>query len=44
MIEDLWIYYQRSTLSSAILSSLWAPVVYYPLNHWWQKIINLTRS
>lgn len=44
MIEEIWIYYQRSTLSSAILSSLWAPVVYYPLNHWWQKIIKLTRN
>ncbi|BAZ90388.1 rod shape-determining protein MreD [Raphidiopsis curvata NIES-932] len=44
MIQDVRIYYQRSTLSSAILSSLWAPVVYYPLNHWWQKIIKLTRN
>jgi rod shape-determining protein MreD len=41
-VEDIWIYYQRVALASAILSSLWAPVVYYPLNRWWQqmKLIN----
>ena len=37
-VEDIWAYYQRVALASAILSSLWAPVVYYPLNHWWQKM------
>ncbi|MDB9384702.1 rod shape-determining protein MreD [Nodularia spumigena CS-584] len=36
-VEDIWAYYQRGALASAILSSLWAPVVYYPLNLWWQK-------
>ncbi len=36
--EDIWTYYQRVALASAILSSLWAPVVYYPLNRWWQQI------
>jgi rod shape-determining protein MreD len=36
--EDIWIYYQRVALASAILSSLWAPVLYYPLNRWWQKM------
>ncbi|WP_392533815.1 rod shape-determining protein MreD [Nostoc sp. C117] len=35
---DIWTYYQRVALASAILSSLWAPVVYYPLNLWWQRI------
>ncbi|MBF2065216.1 MAG: rod shape-determining protein MreD [Calothrix sp. C42_A2020_038] len=34
----IWAYLQRVALASAILSSLWAPVVYYPLNHWWQKL------
>ena len=38
-----WAYYQRITLASAILSSLWAPVVYYPLNWWWEKM-NLLNS
>jgi len=37
-VTDIWIYYQRVALASAILSSLWAPVVYYPLNRWWQKM------
>ncbi|MBW4612079.1 MAG: rod shape-determining protein MreD [Desmonostoc vinosum HA7617-LM4] len=37
-IADIWTYYQRVALASAILSSLWAPVVYYPLNRWWQKL------
>ncbi|MBD2343982.1 rod shape-determining protein MreD [Anabaena subtropica] len=36
--EYIWAYYQRVTLASAILSSLWAPVLYYPLNTWWQKM------
>jgi rod shape-determining protein MreD len=37
--QDLiWAYYQRVTLASAILSSLWAPVLYYPLNLWWEKL------
>ena len=36
--ENIWTYYQKVVLASAILSSLWAPVVYYPLNHWWQKV------
>jgi rod shape-determining protein MreD len=36
--ENIWIYYQRVALASAILSSLWAPVVYYPLNRWWQQM------
>ncbi|MCC5652111.1 rod shape-determining protein MreD [Nostoc sp. XA013] len=37
-LTDIWTYYQRVALASAILSSLWAPVVYYPLNRWWQRI------
>ena len=35
---ELWKEHQRIALASAILSSLWAPVVYYPLNRWWQKM------
>jgi rod shape-determining protein MreD len=37
-VEDIWAYYQQVALTSAILSSLWAPVVYYPLNRWWQQM------
>jgi rod shape-determining protein MreD len=36
--DFIWAYYQRVTLASAILSSLWAPVLYYPLNVWWEKM------
>ncbi|MEM8779010.1 MAG: rod shape-determining protein MreD [Cyanobacteria bacterium P01_G01_bin.49] len=32
--------YQRLVLSSAILTSLWSPVIYYPLNAWWEKAPN----
>ena len=35
---ELWLNHQRIALTSAILSSLWAPVVYYPLNRWWEKM------
>ncbi len=37
-VQDIWTYYQRVALASAILSSLWAPVLYYPLNRWWQRV------
>ncbi|HEY9804101.1 MAG TPA: rod shape-determining protein MreD [Leptolyngbyaceae cyanobacterium] len=36
--EYIWAYYQRVALASAILSSLWAPVLYYPLNLWWERM------
>ncbi|WP_017654991.1 rod shape-determining protein MreD [Fortiea contorta] len=42
--EYIWTYYQRVALASAILSSLWAPIVYYPLNRWWQQIKLLEQS
>ena len=35
-LADIWIYHQQIALSSAILSSLWAPVLYYPMKRWWQ--------
>lgn len=34
---EIWTYHQLIALSSAILSSLWAPIVYFPLNYWWQR-------
>ncbi len=37
-LESIWTYYQKVVLASAILSSLWAPVLYFPLNNWWQKV------
>ncbi|MFE4104866.1 rod shape-determining protein MreD [Almyronema epifaneia] len=36
-LSQVWVYHQRVALSSAILSSLWAPAIYYPLNRWWEK-------
>jgi rod shape-determining protein MreD len=36
-LAEIWAYHQRIALSSAILSSLWAPVVYYPLNRLWER-------
>jgi rod shape-determining protein MreD len=40
-LADIWSYHQQIALSSAILSSLWAPVLYYPLNRWWHWIGDL---
>ena len=33
-VPAIWLQHQRIALSSAILSSLWAPAVYYPLSRW----------
>jgi len=33
----IWLHHQRVALSSAIISSLWAPVLFYPLKRWWEK-------
>lgn len=37
-LAEIWTYHQRIAISSAILSSLWAPVVYFPLNQWWERM------
>jgi rod shape-determining protein MreD len=37
-LGEIWTYHQFIALSSAILSSLWAPIVSFPLNQWWQRI------
>jgi rod shape-determining protein MreD len=36
-LGKIWLYHQRVSLSSAILSSLWAPALYYPLHRWWDR-------
>ena len=41
-LQEIWNHHQRIALSSAILSSLWTPVVYFPLNQWWQRFRALT--
>jgi rod shape-determining protein MreD len=33
---QIWRTHQRVALSSAILSSLWTPALYYPLHQWWK--------
>jgi len=35
---EIWSRHQRVALSSAIISSLWAPLIAYPLNLWWERI------
>jgi rod shape-determining protein MreD len=35
---EIWTYHQFVALSSAILSSLWAPIIYFPLNRWWALV------
>lgn len=35
---EIWLHHQQVALSSAIVSSLWAPILYYPLNLCWQWI------
>ncbi len=37
-VGNIWFHFQKVALASAILSSLWAPVLYYPLNIWWSKL------
>lgn len=36
-LGEIWTAHQQIALSSAILSSLWAPVLYFPLNRLWRK-------
>ncbi len=40
-LAEVWQYHQQVALASAILSSLWAPVLYYPLNRWWELMNSL---
>lgn len=30
---DIWLKYQQNSLASAIITSLWTPLLYYPFNH-----------
>lgn len=43
-LGEIWTDHQRIALASAILSSLWAPIIYYPLNRWWQRLNLLEQS
>ncbi|MEB3885475.1 rod shape-determining protein MreD [Lyngbya sp. CCY1209] len=35
-LAEIWSDRQRIALSCALLSSLWAPVIYFPLSRWWK--------
>ena len=37
-IDNIWTLQQRIALSSAILSSLWSPAIYFPLSRWWRSL------
>jgi rod shape-determining protein MreD len=39
--SDIWPHLQRIALSSAIISSLWTPLIYVPLNYWWDRFNTL---
>nr|WP_277874403.1 MULTISPECIES: rod shape-determining protein MreD [unclassified Leptolyngbya] len=43
-IGEIWLFHQQIALCSAILSSLWAPVIYYPLKRWWQMIETIEQA
>ena len=43
-LESIRQYYQYRILSSAIISSIWAPVLHYPLNIWWKNLRKIERS
>lgn len=35
-LTTVWTLQQRIALSSAILSSLWSPVLHFPMSRWWR--------
>ncbi|MDY6783373.1 MAG: rod shape-determining protein MreD [Cyanobacteriota bacterium] len=37
-LESIWETQHKAALCCAILSSLWAPVAYYPLHRWWRRL------
>ena len=43
-LVEIWSDHQRVALCSAILSSLWAPVIYFPLNRLWEMTRTLEKS
>ncbi|CAN1211998.1 rod shape-determining protein MreD [Tumidithrix helvetica PCC 7403] len=36
-VNKVWLLHQRIALGSAILSSLWSPVLHLPLSRWWRS-------
>lgn len=43
-LELIWQSYYPRILSSAIISSIWSPVLYYPLNIWWTNLQKITQA
>ena len=43
-ISQVWQHYQQIAITSAIISSLWSPVLYYPCDRWWTKIRQLEKK
>ncbi|NJP08424.1 MAG: rod shape-determining protein MreD [Leptolyngbyaceae cyanobacterium RU_5_1] len=43
-LVEIWTYHQLIALGSAVLSSMWAPIVYFPLKHWWQQMSALEQQ
>ena len=35
--ELILLDYQHIALTSALINSLWSPLIYFPLNRWWEK-------
>ena len=35
---ELWQDYLRITIASAVITSLWTPAIYLPLNRWWELV------
>lgn len=41
---EIWGDRQHLVLITAVLSSLWTPVLYYPLNRWWEYFNSLDQA
>jgi rod shape-determining protein MreD len=35
-LDQVWLFHQRIALTSAILSSLWSPVLHFPMSRFWR--------
>ena len=43
-IKEVWQHYQQIAITSATISSLWSPVLYYPCDRWWSKMRQLEKT
>ena len=37
-VTNIWQDYLRITITSAVITSLWTPAIYLPLNRWWEIV------